>query len=128
MQKQYGKTAAELETLVEGFCWALEGYEIDEILNAMRQYVARKNDIPTPSDILNIIDPPPAPVQPLSGAVYIEIKKRMRSDVYVTIAEREYCQSYENQEMAKCRGGTPELRQAQAEVESYSRLQLGWEN
>lgn len=56
LQKAYGKTQAELETLVEGFSWAMAGYGIEEITYAMREYIKTNSDIPAPADIIKIID------------------------------------------------------------------------
>jgi hypothetical protein len=56
LQKQYGKTQAELETLVEGFSWALAEYNIADITKAMAQYIKTANDIPAPFDIIKIIE------------------------------------------------------------------------
>lgn len=55
LQKAYGKTKNELETLVEGFAWALEGHDIEDITQAMRIYIKRQSDIPAPHDIIKII-------------------------------------------------------------------------
>lgn len=55
MQKAYGKTPSELETLVEGFSWALADYTMQNIIKAMREYVLNNSDIPAPSDIIKII-------------------------------------------------------------------------
>ena len=55
LQKTYGKTQAELETLVEGFSWALAGYSMDEINRGFQRYVVSHNDIPAPADIIKII-------------------------------------------------------------------------
>lgn len=56
LQKQYGKTRQELETLVEGFAWALASYKIQDITKAFRVYVKNNSDIPAPNDILKIIE------------------------------------------------------------------------
>lgn len=56
LQKQYGKTQAELETLVEGFSWALADYAMPEIIKAMRKYVLTASDIPAPADVIKIIE------------------------------------------------------------------------
>lgn len=64
LQKQYGKTRSELETLVEGFYWILAEYPVDRILTGIQRYVKRHPDIPSPSDIANIIDPDLAAMSP----------------------------------------------------------------
>lgn len=116
LQKQFGKTTAELETMVEGFCWILGDYPMSTILDAIRVYVKKNNDIPVPADIEKIINPPQ---ERLSGAVYIQLKKNLRDDIYVTPEQREYCKAYERQEMDKVRGGSEELRDAQRELLQY---------
>jgi len=81
LQKQYGKTSANLETLVNGFLWVLADYPIAEILSALAQYVKRHSDIPAPADIVNIIDPPKAEWKP-DWPAYIALKKRVQRDGY----------------------------------------------
>lgn len=98
LQKQYGKTAAELEVLVEGFSWALEGYSIEEILAALKTYILAHNDIPAPADLMRIIDPP---VPELDTTTYIALKKRSEQGAYVTREERGFMRAYEAQEVAK---------------------------
>lgn len=56
LQKAYGKTSDELETLVEGFSWALAEYHIDEITRAMAHYIKTNADIPAPANIIEIIE------------------------------------------------------------------------
>lgn len=55
MQKQYGKTAEELETLVEGFAYLLAEYGLYDIREAFMRYIKTEPDIPAPSDIIKII-------------------------------------------------------------------------
>lgn len=98
LQKQYGKTQAELETLVEGFCWVLGGYPMERILDALAQYVRRNSDIPAPSDLANIIDPPP---QEISAAYYISLRERGLEGQYLTKEERAAMRIYQQQELKK---------------------------
>lgn len=76
---------------MEAFSWALSGYPIELILEGMRAYLRTAGNvtIPTPSEIIAIIDPPKPRFKP-DWAVYISIKNRMRSDDYVMPKEREY--------------------------------------
>lgn len=55
LQKQYGKTPAELEILVEGFSWVLADYSMAKIMAAIREYITNSSDIPAPADIVKII-------------------------------------------------------------------------
>ena len=117
LQKQYGKTAAELETLLDGYLWLLDDLPTPTILGAMREYANRHNDIPTPADIRNVVHPPQPP---LSAAVYVDIRRRMREvNQFIMPEEKAYVRAFEEQEMAKVRGGTPELRAAQLEALEY---------
>lgn len=101
------------------FLQVLVAYPMEEIKAAFCQWMTRNQVMPTPAGIVNIIDPQP---EPLSGAVYVQIQKRMRDgNIYIPPWDREYCAAYERQEHAKIRGGTSELRQAKAEVEDYGR-------
>lgn len=56
LQKAYGKSPAELETLVEGFSWALADYSMPKIIKALREYVLTHSDIPAPADIISILN------------------------------------------------------------------------
>lgn len=113
LQRQYGKTEAELEALVEGFCWALAGYPMGAILTAIQLHVKKSNNIPTPADIEEILNPKP---KELSAAMYVAIKKRAAQGEYIYGSERDYLIAFEGQEMAKARGGSPLLIEAQREV------------
>lgn len=74
LQKQYGKTSEQLKNIVAGFCWALKPYPVEKIIDGIRQYITAKSDIPTPSDIQNIIDPQKEPFRP-DWKVYERYKK-----------------------------------------------------
>lgn len=57
LQRGYGKTPTEIETLVEGFSWALKAYRVKDVIEAIGKYITLRPDIPTPADIRAIIDP-----------------------------------------------------------------------
>ena len=92
LQKNYGKTAAELEILVDGFLWVLADYPMADILQALAEYIKRNPDIPAPADIVNIIDPVKAEWKP-DWPVYIALKKRIQRDgYYVYGSEKKFLQ------------------------------------
>ncbi len=97
LQKQYGKTPHELGVLVDGFAWRLEKYPVQDVIGAIGQYIDSNADIPSPADIMAIINPPPAPPEKLSTALYIELKKRAIHG-YISPDERDFCQRFETQE------------------------------
>jgi hypothetical protein len=57
IQKQFGKTPAQLKTIIEGFCWALQRYPADRVVWALGEYLLFRSDMPTPFDIRQLIDP-----------------------------------------------------------------------
>lgn len=80
------------------FQLVLAEYRFVDIREAFLQHVRRKPDLPTPSDIVNLVDPPP---QPLSAAVYVRLRARVEDGEYLLADERAYCRAFEAQEMAK---------------------------
>lgn len=64
LQKQFGKTTSQLENIISGFCWVLDGYELSLVITGIAEYAKRNSDIPTPSDIVKIIDPQPEKFKP----------------------------------------------------------------
>ncbi|HXG35726.1 MAG TPA: hypothetical protein VNL15_02025, partial [Dehalococcoidia bacterium] len=87
-----------------------------DILRAMKQYANTHSDIPSPADIRNIIDPPK---QELSAALYVSLQKRACSGEYLMQDERDFCAAFREQEMAKARGGSDVLREANREIEQF---------
>lgn len=119
MLNTFGKTQAETETLIEGFIWILGDMSLPAVQDAFKQHISRSSTLPTPADINNIINPPP---EELSAAVYISLRKRAIDGEYLYGSDKAYVEAFEAQEMAKMRGGTPELRMARLEVENYMAL------
>lgn len=74
----------------------LEDYPISKIKEAFKQYLRTSKDIPTPADIIGIIDPS---TQPLSQAVYIRISNKDHADR--SASDYEYLRAFERQEFKK---------------------------
>lgn len=81
LQRQYGKSPDDLETLVEGFAWALEGYPLKTVSKAIATYVRSHPDIPTPADIIKILDPPKKEWSP-DWEYYRALRDRQKSGPY----------------------------------------------
>jgi hypothetical protein len=125
LQQEFGKRGEDFETMVKGFLWVLEDYRMPVILDALKEHIRSKTTIPTPADLVNLIDPPE---QPLSAAVYVAYQKRAKEGHFLLSDERAYCRAYEAQEMGKVRGGSSEYREAQQEINDYSRrLAIGYD-
>ncbi|MFZ0270974.1 MAG: hypothetical protein WAL34_03905 [Acidobacteriaceae bacterium] len=74
MQKQFGKSPDQIEGMVRGFCWVLKDYPVDAVIEGVGQYLKFNADMPSPSDIVKIIDPQPTPWKP-DKAYYVSLKK-----------------------------------------------------
>src|SRR6185437_6515150 len=72
IQKAFGKTAGQLHTIIEAFCWGLRKYRADRVVWALGEYMLRKPDMPTPYDIRQIIDPIPEPPK-FDKAYYVRL-------------------------------------------------------
>lgn len=126
MQKGYGEKAEDALVRDAAFQWKLGRFTYSEVLHAFNEYTDRNADLPAPADIINIIDPPP---EPLSAALYVTYRKRVAEGDYLLPSQRAYCAAFEEQEKAKTRGGSSELREAQREIESHrARLEYSGDN
>ena len=88
MQKAYGKTQAEFETLVEGFAWALAGYELSEVVRAFRSYVVSHSDIPAPADIIRLVQAA-RPYDGLEPPSTERLREYLAKGIALTPAQRE---------------------------------------
>lgn len=97
LQKAYGKTAGQMETMIDGFCWALKDYDPERVIWGFGQYILSKPDMPTPFDIRNIIDPVKKPWEPDKN--YYQTLKEIfkREGPYgLDTEEAEYMRAYED--------------------------------
>lgn len=74
MQKQFGKTTGQLENIIVGFCWALADYDPALVIDGLGEYIRNNSDMPTPADIVKLIDPKPPAWKP-DKPYYISLKK-----------------------------------------------------
>jgi hypothetical protein len=122
LQQQYGKTAGELETLVEGFCWVLSDYSMQQIIDAIALHLKKNATIPTPADIENIINPP---TPKIDWPLYIELKKRLREGrVYVDQDEKQFVRNCEDLAINRQRGELENYNAAQLQLENHKTLML----
>lgn len=93
----YGKTPEQLTNIIKAFVLQLSEYPYAAIRDAFRQYLKRNSKMPTPADIVNIIDPPKEVWEP-DWAAYVALKKRVQRDGYYPYgSEREFlkrCDEY----------------------------------
>lgn len=98
IQKKYGEQADHVKIRDDAFQKKLGRFCIDDVHQAFEIYTSRRNDIPSPADIINILEPPP-PI--FDKAMFVAIKQKGKWNMYVTPDEREYCRRYEEQELGK---------------------------
>lgn len=96
----YGKEPEQLQSAIKLFKRVLGKYSWDAINAAFDVYLERNAQMPTPADIVNIIDPP----QRWCSETYRQIKERLREGrAFVSDEERNYCHNYEKAHIALAR-------------------------
>lgn len=97
----YGKTPQQLGIASEVFVRMLSKYDMEKVREAFYSYMERNAKMPTPSDIINIIDPPPWKPDWSYYHALKEMKKRGNT-ISPYSAEHRYmqrCEEYALQEM-----------------------------
>lgn len=89
LQRTYGKTQNDIPTLVEGFAWALAPYPFEKVIWAFGEFIRSNPDLPTPSDIRLLIDPPKPEWKP-DWAVYNRLLELKRNGGTYAIGEDEH--------------------------------------
>lgn len=102
MQKAYGRSPTSLQTLVEGYSFLLDQFTLPEIRQALKTYLLTRDDIPSPANIAQLIDPT---LQPLSQVMVHRIFEKMKTGGFVSDKEREYVRRFEQQELQKVNMG-----------------------
>lgn len=91
--KLYGREPEQFDAIVTLFQMVLAPYPFHKIEAAFVEHIKRKTEMPTPADIVLLIEPPaPKP----DWAAYVGIKAKMK-DAFVMPAERRYvawCETY----------------------------------
>lgn len=99
MLKKYGEAADITSIRDAGFQWMLEDYDIDQVTASFRQYLKTGKEIPTPADIIEILDPS---VKPMCGRMYQRLVDRSKEGPFaLTSAERGFIDRYEQQQIRK---------------------------
>ena len=93
--KKYGERADVTEMRDAGFQMILADYPINDVEEAFWQYLKTNKDVPTPSDILAIVDPK---TQPLCKEVYIRLSQKRDKGDTLDSTEWKYIRQYENEQ------------------------------
>lgn len=99
MLKKFGEASDVAEMRDDGFQMVLGDYPIDDVKNAFIQYLKVGKEIPTPADIIEILDPTVKPLCPRTYQRFVNLSKE--GEFSLTNAERDYIYQYENQQMSR---------------------------
>lgn len=113
----YGKKPEDIADIVAGFCFVLSDYDIESVTDAFKMHLRKSSVMPTPADIVAIIEPPVAPVR-WSATAFIDIKRRWREGQFITDKEKKYCESYVS----------AQINEVQSEERKSALLQVKKEN
>lgn len=91
VQRTYGKQVADLKQVVKIFIKVLDGFEPEQVVQAIKQWLMQSPEFPTPSDILKILKPQPI----YDKNVYMNLKNKIKNFEFISITEKEYIESYE---------------------------------
>jgi len=91
--KVYGKTYEQMGSLTKMFKMMLRPYNMEEIEGAFVRHLTVSNEMPTPKDIIAIIDPSTQPKK-WSHDAFRDIKRRIRENQFVPDDEIKYCDDY----------------------------------
>jgi hypothetical protein len=104
MLKKYGESADVTEMREAGFQMMLGDYCVEDVIKAFKTYLKTNHDIPTPADIISIIDPS---TQPLCPKMYqslvmrdAELRKQGKM-IRLSDDEENYVYEYEKRELKK---------------------------
>lgn len=89
--KTYGKDATQLDSIAKMFKWALGDYPYDKIHDAFAFYAKHYSEMPTPADIISIIERNGKP--PFDKTVYVGLRQKPKEDLLDE--EWEYIREYE---------------------------------
>jgi hypothetical protein len=91
---------------------------MEVVKNGFLQHIKRSSNLPTPADIMNIIDPLP---EELSPAMYVSIMKECTIGGKLLWGDKKrYVEEFERREMAKVRGGSELLIDCQRELKQLA--------
>lgn len=71
----------------------LSKYAYEDVRAAFDKLLDTATQVPTPAEVIAIIDPSTQPKK-WSATAFIDIKKRSREGQYITPEQRKYCEDY----------------------------------
>lgn len=89
----YGKSPEQLEASIMLMQMTLGRFDYEKVRDAFSKYLQYGATMPTPADIIKIIEPPVEP-RKWCGATFVDIKRRTREGQFITNAENKYCEDF----------------------------------
>lgn len=68
-------------------------FDYETVKTAFAKYLASNSTMPTPADIIKIIEPPVEP-RKFCKVTFLDIKRRSREGQFITAAEQKYCNDF----------------------------------
>lgn len=96
-QATYGDKAQMMEMKDQIFQMVLGRFPFSRIKAAFLKFLETERDLPTPSDIVKIMEPPP---EKLSESMYINLKKKA-SEGWIGDSERQFINEFERRQFDK---------------------------
>lgn len=89
----YGKSPEQLEASIMLMQMTLGRFPYDIIREAFSIYLQNGSTMPTPSDIIKIIEPPKEEKK-WCKVTFLDIKRRKRENQFVSLSEDKYCDDF----------------------------------
>lgn len=89
----YGKEPEQLESIIRIFKLVLSRFTWEVIEKAFKLYLNDADKMPTPADIVKIIEPPKQE-RKWCGVTFIDIKRRWRENQFISNEEKKYCSDF----------------------------------
>lgn len=86
----YGRKPDQLTEISKIFVEMLKGYTFEKIKQGFMQHMKRSSRMPTPADIINLIDPPPPPPWKPDWAYYVAIQESKKRGNFISTFSDEY--------------------------------------
>ncbi len=90
MLDTFGRKPDQLKEISKMFVEMLRGYPLEKIKSGFHQHMKRSSRMPTPADIINLIDPPPPPPWKPDWAYYVSIKESIKRGNRISVYGAEY--------------------------------------
>lgn len=118
----YGKTPEQLEGSIMLMQMTLGRFDYETVREAFSIYLQSGSTMPTPADIIKIIEPP-VPEKKWCKVTFLDIKRRKRENQFVSLAEDKYCDDFIRASVSSNSDDREELnaaiRQAELEHKQY---------